>query len=192
MGRLIEPVNSKQTATFVVLVLMSMVLSFIEVPMFGDLGWLKYDPSGVVVALVALLYGPWQGIAVAVLSWLPHAAIGPLGAGMNIMASAALALVLGSVYRKRRNLACLAAGGVLGAVAATAVSICLNFVATPLYLSATYEEVAALVLPYLLPFNLIKALVNVALAAAALHLLRGVLDEGGNGLSPANVEAGSD
>lgn len=171
-----RPVSSKQAATYVLLILMSMVLSFIEVPMFPDLAWLKYDPSGVVVALTTLLWGPWQGAAVALLSWLPHAAISPLGAAMNIAASASLALVLGGVCRAGVTPARVTAGSALGACLAAGVSICLNFAVTPLYLSATYEEVAALVVPYLLPFNLIKALVNAVLAALAYHALRPALD----------------
>lgn len=171
-----RPVSSKQAAAYVLLILMSMVLSFIEIPMFADLAWLKYDPSGVVVALATLLWGPWQGAAVALLSWLPHAAISPLGAAMNIAASATLALTLGGVCRAAGTPARIAVGSVLGACLAAAVSICLNFVVTPLYLSASYEDVAALVVPYLLPFNLIKALVNAALAALAHHALRPALD----------------
>ena len=171
-----RPVSSKQAAAYVLLILMSMVLSFIEIPMFADLAWLKYDPSGVVVALTTLLWGPWQGAAVALLSWLPHAAISPLGAAMNIAASATLALTLGSVCRAAGTPARIVVGSVLGASLAAVVSICLNFVVTPLYLSASYEDVAALVVPYLLPFNLIKALVNAALAALAHHALRPALD----------------
>ncbi len=170
-----RPVSSKQAATYVLLILMSMVLSFIEIPMFTDLAWLKYDPSGIVVALTTLLWGPWPGAAVALLSWLPHAAISPLGAAMNIAASATLALVLGGLCRAGATPARIVAGSVLGACLAAAVSICLNFVVTPLYLSASYEDVVALVVPYLLPFNLIKALINAALAALAYHALRPAL-----------------
>ncbi len=176
MNRPAKPVSSKQIATYVLLILMSMVLSFIEVPMFADLAWLKYDPSGIVVALATLLWGPWQGAAVAALSWLPHAAISPLGAAMNIAASATLALVLGEVCRTGATPTRIAVGAALGACLAAGVSICLNFVVTPLYLSASYDEVAALVVPYLLPFNLIKALANAALAALAYRALRPALD----------------
>lgn len=177
MNMATKPVSSKQMATYVLLILMSMVLSFIEVPLFGDVAWLKYDPSGIIVGLVALLFGPWQGVAVAALSWLPHAAISPLGAAMNIAASAALALVLGGVCRGGAGVGRLVLGGIGGACLAAAVSICLNFAVTPVYLSATYEQVAALVIPYLLPFNLVKAGINALLAAIAFRSLRHLLEE---------------
>ena len=182
MKLLSAPISSKQVAACVLLIFMSMALSFIEVSVFPDLAWLKYDPSGIVAALVALLFGPWYGAAVAVLSWLPHAAISPLGAAMNIAASATLALVLGGVYQKRGTAAYMVVGALLGSVLATAVSICLNFVVTPMYTSGTYEQVTALVVPYLLPFNLAKAALN-ALVAMLLHrslhnLLSGTAETG--------------
>lgn len=171
------PISSKQVATFVLLILMSMALSFLEVSVFPDLTWLKYDPSGIVAALVALLYGPWHGIAVALLSWLPHVAISPLGAAMNIFASASLALVLGGVCRKGATVMSIALGSVAGTLLATAVSICLNFVITPLYASASYEYVVSLVVPYLLPFNLGKAAFNALVAVLSYRTLHRLLSE---------------
>ena len=101
---------------------------------------------------------------------------------MNIAASATLALVLGGVYQKRGTAAYMVVGALLGSVLATAVSICLNFVVTPMYTSGTYEQVTALVVPYLLPFNLAKAALN-ALVAMLLHrslhnLLSGTAETG--------------
>ena len=172
-----SPISSKQVATFVLLILMSMALSFIEVSVFPDLTWLKYDPSGIVAALAALLYGPWHGVAVAVLSWLPHAAISPMGAAMNIFASASLALVLGGVCRRGASVMSVTVGSVAGSLLATAVSICLNFVVTPLYTSASYEYVVSLVVPYLLPFNMGKAAFNAIVAALFYRTLRHLLNE---------------
>ena len=56
-------------------------------------------------------------------------------------------------------------GCAAGVVVSSAVSICLNFVVTPLYMGATYEQVASLVLPALLPFNVVKALANSVVAS---------------------------
>ena len=173
-----EGLTSKQVATFVILILMAMVLSFIDTPLIPGVDWLTYDPSGVVVGLTALLWGPWQGVAVAALSWIPHLATGFLGASMNIMASASMAVVFGSLCRRRRGVARVALAGAASVAAATVVSVCLNFVVTPMYLSTTYEAVAALVVPYLLPFNVIKAAANVTLAAVAYFKLRALLAEG--------------
>lgn len=69
-------------------------------------------------------------------------------------------------------------GGVLGG------SICLNFVVTPLYMGAAYEQVAALVLPALLPFNVFKALANSIVAIVSYRKLASLLeDQEGNPLA---------
>ncbi|MFR4803547.1 MAG: hypothetical protein ACLT98_09650 [Eggerthellaceae bacterium] len=64
-----------------------------------------------------------------------------------------------------------------GVVVSSAVSICLNFVVTPLYMGATYEQVASLVLPALLPFNVVKALANSVVAIVSYRKLASLLEE---------------
>ena len=144
--------SPKQIAAIVLLVLMAMVLSFVEAPVVPGAEWLKYDPSGVISLLATLLYGSWIGVGVAVASWIPHLLTDPLGAFMNIMATVSLILVVGRVYRRKPSLMRAVLGCAAGVVVSTAVSVCLNFVVTPLYASATYEMVAAMVLPALLPY----------------------------------------
>ena len=139
--------SPKQVAAIVLLILMAMVLSFVELPVVPGAEWLKYDPSGIVSLLATILYGSWIGVAVAVTSWIPHLVTDPLGAFMNIMATV------------------------------SAVSICLNFVVTPLYMGATYEQVASLVLPALLPFNVVKALANSVVAIVSYRTLASLLEE---------------
>ena len=67
-------------------------------------------------------------------------------------------------------------GCAAGVVVSTAVSICLNFVVTPLYAGATYEMVAAMVLPALLPFNALKALANSVIAIVSYRKLAALLE----------------
>lgn len=167
--------SPKQIAAVVLLVLMAMVLSFVEFPVVPGAEWLKYDPSGVVSLLAAILYGPWVGAAVAVAAWIPHLVADPLGAFMNIMATLSLIFVAATLYRRKPDLTHAILGCAAGVVAVSAVAICLNFVVTPLYMGATYEEVAALVLPALLPFNVFKALANSVIAIVSCRKLAALL-----------------
>ena len=169
--------SPKQVAAIVLLILMAMVLSFVELPVVPGAEWLKYDPSGIVSLLATLLYGSWIGVGIAVASWIPHLVTDPLGAFMNIMATVSLIVAVGSVYRRKPSLALAVLGCAAGVVVSTAVSICLNFVVTPLYMGATYEQVAALVLPALLPFNVFKALANSVVAIASYRKLASLLEE---------------
>lgn len=177
--------SPKQIAAIVLLVLMAMVLSFVEAPVVPGAEWLKYDPSGVISLLATLLYGSWIGVGVAVASWIPHLLTDPLGAFMNIMATVSLILVVGRVYRRRPSLMHAVLGCAAGVVVSTAVSVCLNFVVTPLYASATYEMVAAMVLPALLPFNVFKALANSVLAIVSYRKLASLLEGQEGNVTPA-------
>ncbi len=172
-----EKRSSKQTVAIVLLVLMSMVLSFVEVPIVPAAQWLKYDTSGVMSLIAVILYGPWIGIGVAVASWVPHLINDPIGAFMNIAVTVTLILVVGEMYRRKPCFSRAILGCACGTVIACVVAICLNFVVTPAYTGATYEEVVALVLPALLPFNVFKAVANSVLAVASYRKLAAVVDK---------------
>lgn len=163
-GRGLQNRSPKQIAALVILILMALVTSFIEFPLIPGVEWLEYDASGIIAVLSALLYGPWVAIAVSVLAWIPRLINDPLGVFMNIMASIVLVLVVGLVYRQRPTPKYAVLGVVVGAVLSVLVSICLNFVVTPLYMDASYGDVAALVMPALLPFNAVKEALNGGIA----------------------------
>ena len=55
----------------------------------------------------------------------------------------------------------IAAIGILvGAVLAIVVALVSNLIVTPIYAHMTYQAVAAMILPILLPFNLLKFAIN--------------------------------
>lgn len=169
--------SPKQAAAIVLLILMAMVLSFVELPVVPGVEWLKYDPSGIVSLLSTILYGSWIGVGVAVASWIPHIFTDPLGALMNIMATVSLIVVVGTVYRRKPSLLHAVLGCAAGVIVSTVVAICLNFVVTPLYMGATYGQVAAMVLPALLPFNVFKALANSVVAIVSYRKLATLIDD---------------
>lgn len=178
--------SSRQLVALVILVLMSMVLSFVEFPLIPEANWLKYDASGIVVLLTGLLYSPWIGAAVAFLAWIPHLVTNPLGAFMNIAASVSMVVVMGLVSRTNPSIGRACLGAVAGIAATITVSICMNFIVTPLYLQISYTEMVALVLPALLPFNLIKAILNGGVALIAYQRIEKLInDDSPNGSRPS-------
>ncbi len=169
--------SPNQISALVILVMMAMVLSFVELPLIPQAPWLKYDPSGIIAVLAALLYGPWVGSAVAVLAWIPRLVTDPLGAFMNILSSVALVIAVGSVYRRLPSLRGAVFGTVIGVVCATVVSIVLNFVVMPIHQEVAFADIVALVAPVLLPFNVAKALANGGVALVAFGKLETLLAE---------------
>lgn len=134
--------------------------------------YLKYDPNGAVILLCALLLGPAAGVECAVvkgiLYFLVHGG-SPYGHISEFLATVTLVLVsscLAHRFRangKTRVLCCAA-----GCLAATLVMIPANYVILYLQYGMAAEAVSATMI-YVIPFNLLKAALNSAIALC-LHV----------------------
>ena len=79
---------------------------------------------------------------------------------MNILVVIGFILPASLLYKKNPTLKSAAIGLVISTIIATILAILGNLVITPLYMGAPLESVIAMILPILLPFNLIKAVLN--------------------------------
>ena len=154
-------VNTKKLALAALFTAASLILSFIQIPIFPAAPWLMYDPSGIVCLIAALAFGPKLGAAVAIISWLPRVFLDPFGAPMGMVSTCALIIPAALIYARSRTRAASVAGMVAGAVLSVAVTCALNLVVTPLYTAVTMMDVVAMILPILLPFNALKMAINV-------------------------------
>jgi riboflavin transporter FmnP len=130
--------------------------------------WLKYDPSEVPALIAAFALGPAAGLAVEAIKGLLMATLRPGGLGghfgiaMNLLAGMTLVGVAGAYYRlEHTRRGALRAMG-LGIAAMTAVMIAANVLLDPIFFGLSRAQVLALVLPALLPFNLLKGLLSSA------------------------------
>ena len=64
--------STRRIATTALFCALSLILSFVEVPIFPPAPWLMYDPSCVAALVAGLAFGPVTGALVVVLSWLLH------------------------------------------------------------------------------------------------------------------------
>lgn len=130
--------------------------------------FLKYEPKDVIVTFGGFLYGPLAALAVStVVSFLEMLTIsdtGWIGLVMNILSTAAFACTAAIVYRKKHTLHGAVIGLALGTVLMTAVMLLWNYILTPLYLGTPRADVAAMLVPVFLPFNLIKGALNTAIS----------------------------
>lgn len=126
--------------------------------------FLKYDPKDMVIALGGMMFGPLAACVVsALVSVLEMATVGSTGLWgcvMNIISSCAFACTAAAIYHKRRTPAGAAAGLCAGALVMTGTMLLWNYLVAPLYLGWPRGEVAALLLPVFLPFNLLKGGLN--------------------------------
>lgn len=128
--------------------------------------FLTFDFKDAILAVSAFLYGPIWGVAsaivVAFLEFVSVSDTGVYGFIMNALSSASFAGVCGLFYKYKRTLS----GAIWGAVAAvfsmTAIMLIANVFITPYYMGAARSDVVAMIPTLLLPFNLIKGIVNAA------------------------------
>lgn len=131
------------------------------------IGFLTFDLKDAFLAIISFLYGPlyavFSAILVAVLEFLSVSDTGVYGLIMNAISSAVFAGTCGAFYKYRRTFY----GAVFGAVAAvfimTIIMLFANWLITPHYMGVARSDVAAMIPTLLLPFNLIKGIVNMGL-----------------------------
>ena len=100
---------------------------------------------------------------------------GLIGFVMNVLSTCAFACVASAIYSRKRDMVGAVLGLLAGLVTMTAVMLLWNYLITPLYLHVTREQVAAMLLPVFMPFNLVKAAMNAAVTLLLYKPLVGAL-----------------
>lgn len=152
--------STRRIAVYALFVALSMAVSFIEFPLIPGVPWLKYDPSGIVCLVAGFAYGPAAAVLVSVLGFVPHVFADPWGSLMAIAVALAMSVPAALIYRRARTRRGALIGIIAGAVVALVVAIIGNLLVTPIYADMTVEQVAAMIVPALLPFNLAKLVVH--------------------------------
>ncbi|MFU0528667.1 ECF transporter S component [Gardnerella vaginalis] len=154
--------SSEKIAKYALFVALSMAVSFIEFPLIPDLPYLKYDPSGIVCLVAGFAYGPAAAAIVSILGFAPHLFTNPLGTVMAVLVSLGASVTAALIYKKMHTRKGAIIALLVGSVVAIALAIAGNLVITPLYSpKITVATVASLIIPALLPFNIIKLALHV-------------------------------
>lgn len=152
--------DSKRVALCALFCAAALLLSFIEIPLIPAAPFLKYDPSGPVALVAGLAFGPGTGVVVAFLPWLAHVFIEPVGAFISMVTMVSVTFLTSCLYAMRKTRAQAAVALLIGGVAQIAIALLLNLWLTPLYTGVPFDAVVMMIVPFLLPFNVIKALAN--------------------------------
>lgn len=160
LGRQTADAGTQRIAMYALFVALAMAVSFIEIPLMPAAPWLKYDPSGIVCILAGFAFGPSGAVIVSVLGFVPHLFVNPLGAVMAILVALGYSLPVAFIYRRRSTRTGALTGILLGAAVALAAAIVGNLFITPLYAHMSMQQVASMIVPILLPFNLLKFAIN--------------------------------
>ena len=161
-----------KTAIMAMLTALSVVSVYaLRLPLIPAAPFLEYDAADIPVLIGSMLLGPVSGIVTllavcAIQALTVSASSGWIGFVMHLIASGVLVLISSTVYKKKPTSGGLVLGLVLGSLAMTAVMIPLNLVFTGIFLGAGTKAVAQMLIPAIIPFNLLKAGINSAVTFA--------------------------
>ena len=129
--------------------------------------FLSFDLKDAVMTIGAMFFGPAYGFSMSLLvstiELVTISSTGIYGYIMNILSSVVFVCIGSFVYTRTRNMLGALLGMGLSVVMMTAVMIGANLLITPFYMNVSVEDVKALIVPLLLPFNMTKAVFNAAL-----------------------------
>ena len=155
-----------QMATLAMLAAISVVLMYlVRFPLFPSAPFLEYDMADVPILIATFLFGPVSGvlltIVVSVIQGLTVSAISDwIGILMHSTATGSFAVVAGLYYQFQRTRVGALIALILGSLAMTLVMIPLNLIFTVHFLGVPREVVVSMLVPTIIPFNLLKAGIN--------------------------------
>lgn len=163
-------ITTQKLTQMAMLAAMSVVLVyFIHFPIFPAAPFLEYDPADIPLIIGAFLYGPLGGFllttVVCVVQGLTvSASSGIIGIFMHLAATGSYVLLAGLIYKRNKTRKTAVLSMLAGITIMTTTMIIWNIILTPIFMGVPTQAVIDMLLPVILPFNLLKAVVNSVLA----------------------------
>lgn len=130
-------------------------------------GFLQLDLKDTVICIGGFLFGPVASalisLVVALVEMFSVSDTGPIGMVMNVLATCSFCCTAAFVYKKQHTKKGAVLGLLLGVAALTVVMLLWNYLITPLYMGVERDVVKDMLVPIILPFNLVKGGLNMAL-----------------------------
>lgn len=157
--------TTKKIATIGMLCALAYVaMALIHIKLIPAATFLTYDPKDVIIAVGGFLFGPVYAIIisfiVAFLEMITISESGIIGFVMQVIATAAFVIPAAVMYKKNRNKRSAAIGLAIGTGCMVVIMVLWNYILTPIYMGAARSDVAAMLVPIIIPFNLLKGVLN--------------------------------
>lgn len=165
-------------STIAILSALSVVMIMVvpTIPIFPAVSWMRYDMADVPILVGSLLLGPLPGMIILVITSAIQAFVlgmdGMAGFIMHVIASGTLLLIPSIIYRRKATFKRLVIGLILGTLGMTTIMIGWNLIITPIFLGASMETVLEMMVPFIIPFNLIKAGLNSMITGVVFYSLK--------------------
>ncbi|MCL1964108.1 MAG: ECF transporter S component [Firmicutes bacterium] len=145
-----------------------LVMTMLRIKFIPGADFLTLDVKDVVIVTGGFFYGPlasmMMSLVISFLEMVTVSSTGWWGMLMNTLSSCAFACSAAFLYERKRTIHNAVTGLVTGWLLATATMLLLNYIITPIYTGWPRQAVVGKMLPWFLPFNLIKYGVNAAVA----------------------------
>ncbi|ACL69851.1 ECF transporter S component [Halothermothrix orenii] len=156
--------TNKLTAIGVLSALSLLLMVLIKFPLIPTAPYLIYEPGDVPILIISFAYGPIPALIVtfilSILMALFTGLGGLFGAIMHFLATGTLTLVAGVIYKRKHNRSGAITGLLMGSVAMTVVMVIANVLLDPYFMGFTREQIIAILAPAIIPFNIVKSLLN--------------------------------
>jgi len=157
--------KSVRITSISILVALSIIAGyFIHFPILPQVPFLLYDPGSVFLLIGSFKLGPKTGLIMCFITAVLFALItgqgGPYGALMNFIATGTLVFVSSQIYLLYHTKKGAILGIILGTLAMTLIMIPANLIITPIYLGVNREIVVKMLIPAIIPFNLLKGIIS--------------------------------
>ena len=159
--------STKQLVTMALMCAIAILLSFVEFPIIPSASFLKLDVALVPSSVVGFAYGPGPGILVGIVCAVAHAMITGnwVGALMNSIVAIAFILPSAAIYHRSRTFKGAMIGLVVAIVVLVVAAVVANLVIDPIFYGYPFNAVVGLIVPAIIPFNVIKGVVISLLTA---------------------------
>ena len=146
--------STRQLVTMALMCAIAALFSFIQIPLLPAAPFLTYDPS----LMPAMVCGFAVGSIAAVIHGL---ILGEwVGSLMNICATLFFVVPSALIYKKKHTLKGAVLGLIVGVVCATVGAIVTNLTIGVAFWYGSVDVIMPLLLPAVVPFNLIKTVLN--------------------------------
>ena len=161
-------VNVKTITSLSMLTALAYIAMYVSKILPQIAGFLQLEVKDTVICIGGFVFGPLAAaiisIVVALIEMFTVSDTGIIGCIMNVIATVAFCCTASFVYKKMHTKKGAVIGLSLGVLVLAAVMVLWNYLITPLYMTGfSRSDIAAMLVPIFLPFNLLKGALNMAL-----------------------------
>lgn len=155
--------KTKKLVRVSLLCAISVILAYIlHFPLIPSAPFLEYDPADISIILIGLSYGTGWGILATFITSLIQgltvsSSSGWIGIIMHIVSTGMFVLAVSEVYKRTSK---LIPALVTGTLTMALLMIPLNLVFTGIFMGTGVQAVIKMLIPAIIPFNLLKAGIN--------------------------------